>query len=95
MFFAKWKIRILAGLAIIAGLLTAIARIKGKGRKEERVKNELRNTKVENETLKRNLDAIEKKADIARAVDAYPPGDATRRLRNEWSRDGKSDDDIR
>lgn len=95
MFFAKWKVRALAALAVLAGLLAAVAKIKNRGRKEERSANELRNARIENETLQRNLEAVEKAADVARAVDALPPDSASSRLRDRWSRDGGSRDDIR
>ena len=95
MFFAKWKVRALAALAVLAGLLAAVAKIKNRGRKEERSANELRNVRIENETLQRNLEAVEKAADVARAVDALPLDSATRQLRDKWSRDNSSGDDLR
>lgn len=87
MWWIKWRARAIAVGAILVGLLAAYFKIKRTGKLEERAKSEARTIKAENEDLKEALDALEKKADIARAIDAMPPGDAVKRLRDEWSRD--------
>jgi sensor histidine kinase regulating citrate/malate metabolism len=87
MLWIKWRARIVAAFAILVGVLAAYLKVKRTGKLEERAKSEARSIKAENQDLKEALNALEKKADIARAIDAMPPGDASKRLRDEWSRD--------
>jgi len=96
MFLARLKAEAIGLFAIIAAAVVAFLTIKNRGKKEERAKNEMSNIRIENDVLRENLEALEKRADIARGIDALPPDSASKRLRDKWSRDGNSgNDDIR
>lgn len=95
MFFDRWKARVFAAAILIAGFFAAVAKIKDKGRKEERARDDLEDAQFEVETLKRNVEAVKTRDAVAADIDTLPADSATARLRNEWSRDQPDADDRR
>lgn len=87
MLWIKWKARLIAAGTIALALLAAYFKVKRTGKLEERAKSDARILKAENKSLKETLDGVDKKAEISRSVDLLPPGDASKRLRDKWSRD--------
>ena len=83
----RWQTKILAALSVVVAAVAVYFKIKHTGRIEERLKTATKIAKAENANLKQNLQAVEKRDEISRSIDASPPGDASKRLRDEWSRD--------
>lgn len=73
----EWvKARVAAIVGGFVALAAIFALVKRSGRQEERVKQ-----------LEQILDNVRKKDETTKSVERLPSGDASRRLRDKWSRD--------